>query len=77
MSTFFFYDSHSKKFGTMGGLDLDFVVKKLNEFSPESISESWDNVGLLVEPYTKMWVWFIKKNVLLNVKEIDNRKTNL
>ncbi|KAK3892014.1 hypothetical protein Pcinc_004139 [Petrolisthes cinctipes] len=34
-------------------MELSAVVKKLEELAPVSLAESWDNVGLLVEPYTK------------------------
>ena len=32
------------------GVLLPEVVQKLNEFAPPSLAESWDNVGLLLEP---------------------------
>lgn len=35
------------------GLPLDDVITKLDSFAPKSLAESWDNVGLLVEPVTK------------------------
>ncbi|MCL4130793.1 UNVERIFIED_CONTAM: hypothetical protein GTU68_009466 [Idotea baltica] len=31
-------------------MDFKKVVKKLNEFAPLSLAESWDNVGVLIEP---------------------------
>lgn len=31
-------------------MDLKTVVKKLQQFADPSFAESWDNVGLLVEP---------------------------
>lgn len=31
-------------------MDLKSVVKKLQQFADPSLAESWDNVGLLVEP---------------------------
>ncbi|XP_059620879.1 NIF3-like protein 1 [Phlebotomus argentipes] len=31
---------------------LPQVLEKLREFAPESLAESWDNVGLLIEPAT-------------------------
>ncbi|XP_071519074.1 NIF3-like protein 1 isoform X1 [Panulirus ornatus] len=34
-------------------MHLTEVVKQLNSLAPTSLAESWDNVGLLVEPYTK------------------------
>ncbi|XP_055525241.1 NIF3-like protein 1 isoform X2 [Wyeomyia smithii] len=37
----------------MAGAALAVVVEKLNDFAPENLAEKWDNVGLLIEPYTK------------------------
>lgn len=37
----------------MAGIALSVVVEKLNEFAPENLAEKWDNVGLLIEPFTK------------------------
>ena len=34
------------------GMELKEVVKLLNNYAPLSLAESWDNVGLLVEPST-------------------------
>jgi dinuclear metal center YbgI/SA1388 family protein len=34
------------------GMELKEVVKCLNNYAPLSLAESWDNVGLLVEPST-------------------------
>lgn len=34
-------------------LQLSQVVEKLNSFAPENLAESWDNVGLLIEPNTQ------------------------
>ena len=31
-------------------MELTLVVKKLKEFADPNLAESWDNVGLLVEP---------------------------
>lgn len=31
---------------------LQEVVKQLNLFANENIAEKWDNVGLIIEPYT-------------------------
>lgn len=31
-------------------MDLKSVVKKLQQFADPNLAESWDNVGLLVEP---------------------------
>lgn len=36
----------------MSGQKLSEVIQKLNDFAPESLAEKWDNVGLLIEPYT-------------------------
>ena len=36
----------------MSSFSLSDVVSKLNEFAPLSLAEKWDNVGLIVEPYT-------------------------
>lgn len=35
------------------GVPLNFVTQKLQEFASTSLAESWDNVGLLVEPANK------------------------
>lgn len=32
------------------GIPLKTITKKLHEFAPTNLAESWDNVGLLVEP---------------------------
>lgn len=37
---------------TTNGVPLHEVVKKLSEHAPPTLAESWDNVGLLVEPST-------------------------
>lgn len=34
------------------GMPLGKVIKALENFAPKELSESWDNTGLLVEPYT-------------------------
>lgn len=31
---------------------LTSIVEKLNGFAPEKYAETWDNVGLLIEPAT-------------------------
>lgn len=36
----------------MSGQNLNEIIEKLNDFAPESLAEKWDNVGLLIEPYT-------------------------
>lgn len=45
------------------GVPLDEVVSQLNSFAAVSLAESWDNVGLLIEPYTSRT---IKKILLTN-----------
>lgn len=35
------------------GVSVKEVVSKINQFASSSLAESWDNVGLLVEPVTK------------------------
>lgn len=35
------------------GKPLHDIVKMLTEYAPLSLAESWDNVGLLIEPFTK------------------------
>jgi putative NIF3 family GTP cyclohydrolase 1 type 2 len=39
-------------------MKLSEVVAKLNLFAPESLAESWDNVGLLLEPSERVMVGF-------------------
>lgn len=34
------------------GVSLQSVVCVLEDFAPQKFSESWDNTGLLLEPYT-------------------------
>lgn len=36
----------------MSGHTLKEIVQKLNDFAPEELAEKWDNVGLLIEPFT-------------------------
>lgn len=36
----------------MSGHTINEIVEKLNAFAPEELAEKWDNVGLLIEPYT-------------------------
>ncbi|XP_069703152.1 NIF3-like protein 1 [Periplaneta americana] len=43
----------------ISGLPLKDVVAKLDKFAPRSLAESWDNVGLLVEPISKKKVKLI------------------
>lgn len=48
----FHKSSYLLKSTIMSGHSLQEVVQKLNEFAPEGLAEKWDNVGLLIEPYT-------------------------
>lgn len=48
--------------------DLLFV---LNKFAPENTAESWDNVGLLVEPYNYSYVQKILLTNDLTEKVMD------
>ncbi|XP_050344802.1 NIF3-like protein 1 isoform X2 [Nymphalis io] len=45
------------------GVKLDDIISVLEKFAPKKLSESWDNTGLLVEPYTPR---NIKKILLTN-----------
>lgn len=61
--------SFSKKFYTtiasnmaakeLAGFSLQTVITTLENFAPKELSESWDNTGLLVEPYTDRCVCLI------------------
>lgn len=62
------------------GLRLSQVVQFLTSFAPLSLAESWDNVGLLVEPRTPVPI----KKVLLTIdltesvmKEAVEAKANM
>ena len=37
-------------------MELKQVVSKLEEFAPSKLAESWDNVGLLIEPSSEKQV---------------------
>jgi len=37
-------------------MELKKVVSKLEEFAPSKLAESWDNVGLLIEPSSEKQV---------------------
>lgn len=39
---------------------LGEIVHKLNGFASEKVAESWDNVGLLIEPATPKYVLNLK-----------------
>jgi putative NIF3 family GTP cyclohydrolase 1 type 2 len=62
------------------GLSLNDVIEKLDNFAPKSLAESWDNVGLLVQPITNKNV---KKILLTNdltedvMEEAVNLSTDL
>lgn len=45
------------------GIPLREVTEKLTEFAPTTLAESWDNVGLLVEPCRNQ---LIKRILLTN-----------
>uniref|UniRef100_A0A1B6FB83 NIF3-like protein 1 n=1 Tax=Cuerna arida TaxID=1464854 RepID=A0A1B6FB83_9HEMI len=62
------------------GVRLSRIVEFLTSFAPLSLAESWDNVGLLVEPASPVLI----KKVLLTIdltedvmKEAVDSKTNL
>lgn len=40
----------------ISGVTLKFVTDKLKEFASVSLAQSWDNVGLLLEPSTKTMI---------------------
>lgn len=39
--------------GEPQGLPLEKVVTSLDEFAPTKTAESWDNVGLLIDPMSR------------------------
>ena len=45
------------------GMELKSFVQKLETFAPPSLAESWDNVGLLLEPSEPL---VVKKMLLTN-----------
>ena len=47
----------------MKGMQLKNIVARIEQFSPPSLAQSWDNVGLLVEPTVPM---NINKIILTN-----------
>lgn len=53
-----FYSSTSLKMSTgeKEGISLEKVVAALENFAPKALAESWDNTGLLIEPYTPRFV---------------------
>lgn len=46
----------SQATGSSGGLHLQDVVNRLESYAPTSLAESWDNVGLLLEPSSPHFV---------------------
>lgn len=50
------------------GNSLSEVVDKLKKFADPSLAESWDNVGLLIEPFTEKLI----KNILLTNDLTEN-----
>lgn len=50
--------STSHATGTTGVFSLEDIVEKLNNFAPLHLAEKWDNVGLLIEPYTKRLLFY-------------------
>ena len=51
-------------------MDLKKVVSQLQSFAPTSLAESWDNVGLLIEPSeNKMIKVMMMMGVLLILTE--------
>lgn len=42
------------------GVPLNKIISTLEDFAPLSLSEGWDNTGLLVEPYTQRYVKYYK-----------------
>lgn len=40
------------------GVPLNKVLSTLENFAPKLLAASWDNTGLLVEPYTPRYFFF-------------------
>lgn len=60
----FFTKVNSKQFSVSKmGVPLGDVLKKLQQIAPLKLAESWDNVGLLVEPNRNS----IVNNILLTI----------
>lgn len=64
----------------ISGLPLTEVLKELNRFADLNLAEKWDNVGLIVEPYSETQI----KNILLTndltidvMQESIEKKINL
>ena len=64
----------------MKGMQLKNIVSRIEQFSPPSLAQSWDNVGLLVEPKVPM---NISKIILTNdltedvMKECVDKNANM
>ena len=64
----------------MKGMQLKSVVARIEQFSPPSLAQGWDNVGLLVEPKVPMT---INKIILTNdltedvMKECVDKKADM
>ncbi|XP_053212685.1 NIF3-like protein 1 [Panonychus citri] len=54
---------------------LEGVIRVLNEIAPLHLAESWDNVGLLVEPFTTISIGKIVLTIDLTEKVIEEAKT--
>ncbi|XP_013146281.1 PREDICTED: NIF3-like protein 1 isoform X2 [Papilio polytes] len=51
---FFSFAVNQKMSNSEGnGITLAEVINTLEDFAPKALSESWDNTGLLVQPYTE------------------------
>ena len=66
---------------TVKGMDLSQIITKLQKFAPLSLSESWDNVGLLLEPSAPHKVsifisaFLLCEQVLISLIEVNTRTT--
>lgn len=55
---FFSFAVNQKMSNSEGnGITLAEVINTLEDFAPKALSESWDNTGLLVQPYTERYVF--------------------
>ncbi|XP_075220953.1 cytosolic iron-sulfur assembly component 1 isoform X2 [Lycorma delicatula] len=62
------------------GLSLNEIVDVLTNYAPLSLAESWDNVGLLIEPFTKRDVRriMLTNDLSVNVmNECMNKNTDM
>lgn len=53
------------------GYQLQEVVKKLQEIAPLTLAESWDNVGLLVEPSSNLTITSALLTIDLTEEVVD------